>query len=186
MSIEPSGTTVKLTRDVQATRIPSGDMLSLSADTEVSITQALGGSFTVAVPEHFGLFRISGRDADALGMQMPDTAKNADADSEVPDAATLREYLKNCYDPEIPVNIVDLGLIYSLDVSPRDEGGHHVEVTMTLTAPGCGMGPVIAADAREQLLGVPGVSTANVEVVWEPAWNPSMITPEGKHILGIE
>ncbi len=176
---------VSLSRQVTAIRIPGGDSVPLPAGTEVTITQALGDTFTVAVPSLGGLFRIAGSDADALGK----TAPTADAAStETP--ADLKEAawaaLKNCYDPEIPVNIVDLGLVYTLDVTPGTEGkGASIAAQMTLTAPGCGMGPAIAADARAKLLGLPGVAEATVVVVWDPPWGPNRISPAGREKLGM-
>lgn len=172
---------IPLTRDVEATRIPSGEKVTLSAGTPVVITQELGGSFTVAV-ELSGLFRIASSDAAALGRETPAVAAQM---SEGPfDEQKVWEQLKNCYDPEIPVNIVDLGLIYSLEVSDEN-GGKSVLVKMTLTAPGCGMGPAIAADARQRIHTVPGVVSADVELVWDPPWSPDRISPEGRERLGM-
>jgi probable FeS assembly SUF system protein SufT len=179
---------LELTRDCPAVQIPAGNVVVLPAGTAVEVTQDLGGTFTVRALG--GLFQIAGRDADALGRQSP-----APADAAAPVAAEtvgpLTEdqvwaALRTCYDPEIPVNIVDLGLIYDLRLSALPEGGSRVEVTMTLTAPGCGMGPVIAQDAREKILALPGVREAAVEVVWDPPWHPSMISAEGRRLLGLE
>ena len=173
---------IPLTRDVTAIQIPSGDETRLEAETPVIITQALGGTFTVHVGNRPGLFRIAGKDGDALGQAVLE----ASAGTEGPfDEAKVWEQLRNCYDPEIPVNIVDLGLIYSLDVSD-EEKGKRVSVKMTLTAPGCGMGPSLAADAEQRMLTVPGVSHANVELVWDPPWSPALISPAGRERLGME
>lgn len=174
-----------LSRDIPATQIPSGDRITLTAGTKVHITQTLGGSYTVIID--FGLARIDGRDADALGETVTDaTAQPAPAAGAVPDAEAIWAQLKKVYDPEIPVNIVDLGLVYSMEVDQLPEGGgHRVTVTMTLTAPGCGMGPAIAEDARSKVVLVPGVSSADVRLVWEPPWNQSMISEEGKMRLGL-
>jgi len=175
-----------LSRDVVATQIPSGAPVTLAAGTKVQITQTLGGSFTVLID--FGLARIDGRDADALGEKAPDHAPAAApvaTGDAVPEPEAVWDQLKKVYDPEIPVNIVDLGLVYSMDIEPLAAGGHHVNVSMTLTAPGCGMGPAIAEDARSKVLVVPGVSSADVRLVWEPAWNQSMISEEGKMRLGL-
>lgn len=173
-----------LSRDVVAHQIPSGDKQTLNAGETVLIHQVLGGSYTVQTG--FGLFRINGADADALGEQVKsaDVASATTADG-APDPEAIWAQLRQVYDPEIPVNIVDLGLVYSLDVSKQDDGGHKVDVAMTLTAPGCGMGPVIAEDAKSKILLVPGVSTADVRITWDPPWNQSMISEEGKMKLGL-
>jgi len=172
-----------LSRDVAGTQIPSGDRHSLTAGTRVMIHQTLGGSFTVQTD--FGLFRIDGKDGDALGEQVADhavaTATLADG---APDPAAVWEQLRKVFDPEIPVNIVDLGLVYSMDVEKKD-AGYSVNVAMTLTAPGCGMGPAIAEDAKGKILLVPGVSDADVRITWDPPWNQSMISEEGKMKLGL-
>ncbi len=175
--------TVKLSRDVKAVQIPAGNTVPLVADTEVSITQTLGGSFTVQC--HGVLFRIAGADADALGQELPAEAAQGSVDGEVKEEQ-IWDALKTCYDPEIPVNIVDLGLVYDMRCEEHPEGGNKISVKMTLTAPGCGMGPVIAGDAQARLLELGGVKDATVEVVWDPPWHQSMISPEGRKILGIE
>ncbi len=177
-----SGESIALSREIEVIQIPSGQKLILPAGTSVTITQGLGGSYTVTVPTQPGLYRISGQDADALGKEKV-SASTPVASGAVKEE-DIWEQLKSCYDPEIPVNIVDLGLIYSLELNPGDKG-IQVNVKMTLTAQGCGMGPAIAADAREKILTLPGIVEAQVEVVWEPAWNPSMISPEGKKRLGM-
>lgn len=179
-----------LTREVEATQIPSGEPIQLPALSKVYVTQQLGGSYTVMTD--YGLARIEGRDADALG---PDFAEEQAAQSqpaakkapsgEKPDEQGVWQQLRNVYDPEIPVNIVDLGLVYSMSVEPADDGGNKVVVQMTLTAPGCGMGPAIAEDAKTKVMLVPGVDDAEVNLVWEPAWDQSMISEEGRMILGL-
>lgn len=180
-----------LTREVEAVQIPSGDRLTLPALSRVHITQQLGGSYTVMTD--FGLARIDGRDADALGEDLAaeQQERKAKADEkktpsgEKPDEEAIWGQLKNVYDPEIPVNIVDLGLLYSMDVDKQEDGGYKVTVKMTLTAPGCGMGPAIAEDAKSKVMLVPGVDDAEIELVWEPAWDQSMISEEGRMILGL-
>ncbi|MGJ3241377.1 MAG: putative Fe-S cluster assembly protein SufT [Opitutales bacterium] len=174
-----------LTRDVEGFLIPQGDAMTLPAGARVTITHRLGGNFTVMTGN--GMFRIAARDADALGEEVADEeADAADEDHEgPPDEDKIWEQLKTVFDPEIPVNIVDLGLVYNMAVQERDEGGHAVHVDMTLTAPGCGMGPVIAEDARQKVITVPGVRDAQVEIVWDPPWNQDMISEEGKMILGL-
>jgi probable FeS assembly SUF system protein SufT len=175
-----------LSRDVTATQIPSGDKQSLPAGTKIMIHQTLGGSFTVQTD--FGLFRIDGADGDALGekSEAGTAAVSTVLADGSPDPAAVWEQLRKVYDPEIPVNIVDLGLVYSMDVAPLPESaGFKVNVAMTLTAPGCGMGPAIAEDARSKIVLVPGVSTADVRITWDPPWNQSMISEEGKMKLGL-
>jgi probable FeS assembly SUF system protein SufT len=174
----------KLSRDVLVTQIPSGDKSSLSAGTVVIIHQTLGGSYTVQTD--FGLFRIDGKDADAIGEQPIDnTVKANTLANGAPDPEAIWAQLRQVFDPEIPVNIVDLGLVYSMDVSGDATSGYKVDVAMTLTAPGCGMGPAIAEDAKTKVLLVPGVSAADVRITWEPPWNQSMISEEGKMKLGL-
>jgi probable FeS assembly SUF system protein SufT len=175
---------VNLTRDTDAIKIPEGDRITLPSGTEVVISQALGGSFTVQSRSHGGLFRIAGRDAEALGKEIP-----AEALVETPAGADLEQNvdtaLRTCYDPEIPINIVDLGLIYDTRISAESDGTSRVDVKMTLTAQGCGMGAAIAADAEDKIRSLTGVSDALVEVVWDPPWNPRMISEEGRKKLGI-
>ena len=175
---DPSGITLK--RDVEAVQIPSGNMVSLPAGTLVIVTQHLGDSLTVYVVHQAGLFRVRGEDADALGMAKPVAAAGGTEFSEDAVWAQLRE----CYDPEIPVNIVDLGLVYSVNVADEPQG-KRVHVQMTLTAPGCGMGPTLAREAEQRILGLPKVIAATVELVWEPPWSPEMISPAGKEKLGM-
>jgi len=173
-----------LTREVTVTQIPSGDKQTLFAGDSVFIHQVLGGSYTVQTST--GLFRLDGKDADAIGetvaVQTVTASTLADG---APDPEAIWDQLRKVFDPEIPVNIVDLGLVYSMDVGKLDEGGFKVDVAMTLTAPGCGMGPAIAEDAKGKILLVPGVSTADVRITWEPPWNQSMISEEGKMKLGL-
>jgi len=174
-----------LSRDVEAVQIPSGDKVVLPAGMHVTITQTLGGSYTVMTDS--SLVRIDGKYADALGETSTDSeiAPSTLPDG-APDTTAVWDQLKKVYDPEIPVNIVDLGLVYSMDVSKTDDNqGFKVDVAMTLTAPGCGMGPAIAEDAKNKILLVPGVSTAEVRITWEPAWNQQMISEDGKMQLGL-
>jgi probable FeS assembly SUF system protein SufT len=179
-----------LRRECAAVEIPAGRTVTLSAGTLVTLTQSLGGNFTVRTDN--GLFRIGFADADALGFSeaSSQTSPSQSRPSATADRAAfeleLWETLKSCYDPEIPVNIVDLGLVYDVRIEPSSETGKRVAVKMTLTAPGCGMGSVIAGDAQQKLLALPGVDDAVVEVVWDPPWHQSMITPEGRRVLGLE
>ena len=177
----PRMETVKLARDVEAIQIPAGHPVTLEQGWDVTITQSLGGTYTVQVPMLGGLFRIAGCDADAIGKPVAAAASGA-ASGDL--AQQIWSTLKTCYDPEIPVNIVDLGLVYDMRVADAP-GGQRVDVKMTLTAPGCGMGGAIASDARQKLLSLPGVANAEVEVVWDPPWSPQMISPEGKERLGM-
>ena len=173
-----------LSRDVNASQIPSGDKHTLFAGTQVFIHQVLGGSYTVQTDT--GLYRLDGKDADAIGETVTvHTVTAATLADGAPDPEAVWDQLRKVYAPEIPVNIVDLGLVYSMDVGKQDDGGFKVDVAMTLTAPGCGMGPAIAEDARNKILLVPGVADADVRITWEPPWNQSMISEEGKMKLGL-
>jgi probable FeS assembly SUF system protein SufT len=174
---------VELTRSCEAIQIPAGHPVTLEAGTLAFLTQSLGGSFTLQVPDYGGLFRIAGKDADAIGKEPPPVVERTDSDSDL--EQQVWNVLKTCYDPEIPVNIVDLGLVYDMRIEPQADASSKIEVRMTLTAPGCGMGTSIAADARMRLLDLPGVTDADVQVVWDPPWNPQMISPEGKERLGM-
>jgi probable FeS assembly SUF system protein SufT len=179
-------TSIELTRDCEAVQIPHGITTTLPAGTLVEMAQSLGGTFTVHAPG--GLFRISGQDADALGLEPSASVSKPNAPSDAVGEVTealVWEVLKSCFDPEIPLNIVDLGLIYDLRLEKGADGQSKVDVKMTLTAPGCGMGGVIAGDAQQKILMLDGVGEATVEVVWDPPWHQSMITPEGRRVLGI-
>jgi len=159
----------------------------LPQGTDVMITQSLGGSYTLLVPSYGGLFRLSNNDADAIGRE-PHPAEASSGQGQTLSGDALEkevwQSLKTCFDPEIPVNIVDLGLIYEMQISTMSDGSR-VDVKMTLTAQGCGMGNSIAADARNKILGLPGVIEADVQVVWDPPWTPEKISPEGRTLLGI-
>jgi len=175
-----------LTREVAGTQIPSGEKQLLPAGSKVLIHQTLGGSYTVQTD--FGLFRVEGQDGDALGEKSAsaNSTEHATLPDGSPDPEAVWDQLRKVYDPEIPVNIVDLGLVYSMDIVPLDGGaGYGVNMAMTLTAPGCGMGPAIAEDAKNKVLLAPGVASADVRLTWEPPWNQSMISEEGKMKLGL-
>jgi probable FeS assembly SUF system protein SufT len=173
-----------LSREITVTQIPSGDRQTLPAGTTIVIHQTLGGSFTVQTD--FGLFRIDGKDGDAIGEKAADhSVAAATLEDGAPNPDALWDQLRRVYDPEIPVNIVDLGLVYSMDVERKPDNAYKVNVAMTLTAPGCGMGPAIAEDAKGKILLVPGVSDADVRITWDPPWNQSMISEEGKMKLGL-
>lgn len=180
---------LELKREVEAVQIPSGESIKLPLGLKVIITQSLGGTYTVATD--FGLARINANDADALGIDPEASKKEQDSSSSnIPaDASDLEgqvwNQLKNVYDPEIPVNIVDLGLVYDCKVEQDAEGKNKAVVKMTLTAPGCGMGPTIAADAQSRIMTIEEMDDAAVELVWDPAWNQGMISIEGKMKLGM-
>jgi len=174
----------ELVRNCSATAIPSGEAVTLDKGEKVFITQTLGGNVTVRARQ--GLYRIASLDVDALAdfdggensvSQVGDTSFSEDA---------VWNALKQCFDPEIPINIVDLGLIYDLRIEDLDGGRKAIFVKMTLTAQGCGMGPVIAQDAKVRVEQIDEVENAEVEIVWDPVWNPQMISDEGRKVLGIE
>jgi probable FeS assembly SUF system protein SufT len=175
---------ITLARDVEAALVPAGSKVTLQKGEQAYITQSLGGAYTVVV--NGNMFRIENQDADALGQQP--TAKPASTGVPVSQEQLEKEIwnqLRTCYDPEIPVNIVDLGLIYDCHLSPLAPGTHRVEVKMTLTAPGCGMGPMLAQDVQNRLLSLEGVDDVAVELVWDPPWNQAMMTEAAKLQLGL-
>lgn len=174
-----------LTREVPATLIPAGDVSTLPAGAEVFIVQTLGGNVTVRTDR--GLFRIAQENAGAIGgyTAQPDVSAGAPVVGDFSEQAVW-DALKTCFDPEIPVNIVDLGLIYDLSIEKTATGGRAIDVKMTLTAPGCGMGPVIAEDARKKVSVLPTVERAKVHIVWDPQWTPQMISETGRKALGLE
>ena len=175
-----------LSRDTPATAIPAGDAVMLPAQSEVYITQTLGGNVTVRT-DH-GLFRIAIENVSSIEGYTPATvtAPVSPANGETFSEQAVWETLKTCFDPEIPVNIVDLGLVYDLATEKTPAGGYAVDVKMTLTAPGCGMGPIIAEDARQKIASLPQVETAKVHIVWDPVWTPQMISADGRLKLGLE
>jgi len=171
-------------RDCNAGMVPSGETVALSAGSSVWLTQALGGTYTVMTERGYSV-RIDGRDADALGLTPADDVRPADAGPASIEDRVWHE-LRSCFDPEIPVNIVDLGLIYDCRVSRRPDGGYKAAVRFTLTAQGCGMGQFLKEDIKKKLLAVPEMREVDVELVWDPPWNQSMISGSAKHQLGIE
>ena len=187
--ITPNGGELELSREVEAIQIPSGDTFKLPAGTKVILTQSLGGTYTVATDQ--GLARISEQYSDALGLEeqkdeQPATEKvNSGIDVSDDDyKSAVWEQLRTVFDPEIPVNIVDLGLVYDCTVIEEDDT-KQASVKMTLTAPGCGMGPTIAADAENKINNINGIDGAKVELVWDPPWTQDMISEEGKMKLGM-
>jgi len=172
-----------LKRNVSAFLIPSGDKVTLQKGEPVSITQALGGSYTVML--NGNLFKLDGEDADAIGKKtiqtivIPSESQNNEVSEQ-----QVWDQLKTVYDPEIPINIVDLGLIYNCKLTKLKEGTK-VDIQMTLTAPGCGMGPIITEEARQKTQSIQGVIDVNVELVWEPLWNREMMSETALLQLGI-
>src|SRR5881398_1698094 len=175
-----------LSRDCEAIQIPSGQKTTLPSGTQGVITQSLGGSYTIVTYQ--GLARIAEKDLDALGLKRPQaqTAEKpaSTANGEVSEEDVWKQ-LRQCYDPEIPVNIVDLGLVYDCKLTKKEDGSTRVNVKMTLTAPGCGMGPAIAHDAQSKILTIDGVDQADVQLVWDPPWNQNMISEAGRMKLGM-
>jgi len=176
-----------LKRDCEAVLIPAGTKITLQAGEPVVITQALGGSYTVVI--HGNMARIDARDADALGKEAPASAAATEAAPTTDNSAVTEEQvldkLRTCYDPEIPVNIVDLGLVYDLQIIPVPGGGNRVEIKMTLTAPGCGMGPILQQDVEAKVSAIPGVKEAGVFLVWDPPWNRDMLSEAARLELGL-
>ena len=181
---------VRLSRDLEVVQIPEGYNVRLARGTEVRVMQALGDTYTV-MTEYGTMVRIAGKDADVIG----ETVKTAESDvapagaAEPTTSEAVKELvwtaLRGVYDPEIPVNVVELGLVYNNDITPIPEGGYKVDVKMTLTAPGCGMGDVLKEDAARRIRAIPGVKAVNVEMVLEPVWGANMMSEAAKLQLGI-
>ena len=179
----PQSDTVILSRECAAVIIPAGDAVTLPEGTSGYLTQSLGGSFTVYIEGN--LFRIAGVDADAIGkepIKPPDVPPDA---TEEELETVIWQQMKMCYDPEIPINIVDLGLIYRCEIERNDAGQRIVTVDMTLTAPGCGMGEILMEDVREKIEIVPTIERAEVELVFDPPWNQSMMSEEARLEAGL-
>ena len=172
-----------LARDVEVTAIPYGDRLTLNSGSPVIITQALGGAYTLVTMQGY-MVRLDGKDADAVGKE-----PQAPPSEEELRGRTMEErvwdQLKTCYDPEIPVDIVELGLVHSAEVVPREEGGQKVAVRFTLTAPGCGMGDVLRQDIERKVLSIPGVAEADVQVQLDPPWDMSKMSDAARLQLGL-
>jgi probable FeS assembly SUF system protein SufT len=174
---------VVIHRDVRAIIVPAGVEVKLRAGQAGYITQALGGSFTLYVEGN--LFRIAGEDADAIGKEVvkpPELPPDATSEDV---RALVWEQMRSCYDPEIPINIVDLGLVYECDVEQNDDASRTVSVKMTLTAPGCGMGEVLVEDVKDKVQRIPTVREARVELVFDPPWNPSMMSEAARLQTGM-
>ena len=174
---------VRFERDCAAVLVPQGDVVTLPAGSAGYITQALGGSYTVFVEGN--LFRIAGSDADAIGKEAPEPLELPDDAGDEAVEQLVWKQLRTCFDPEIPINVVDLGLVYEATVSHRDDGARLVEVRMTLTAPGCGMGDILVDDVRTKLELIPTVAEADVELVFDPPWNQSMMSEAARLQTGM-
>ncbi|MCD9028945.1 putative Fe-S cluster assembly protein SufT [Luteimonas sp. BDR2-5] len=174
---------VRFERDCAAVLVPQGEDVTLPAGSAGYITQALGGSYTVFVEGN--LFRISGRDADAIGKEPPVPLELPDGADDAAVERMVWNQLRTCFDPEIPINVVDLGLVYEAVVLPGDAGARKVEVRMTLTAPGCGMGEILVDDVRSKLELIPTVAEADVELVFDPPWNRSMMSEAARLETGM-
>lgn len=175
--------TVALSRDVIATLIPAGTKVELPSGTSAVITQALGGSYTVQVEGH--LFRIEGKDADALGKEPtrgPEVSENA-SDEDLEKA--VMDQLRTVYDPEIPINVVELGLIYESKLEPLPDGKRKAVIRMTLTAPGCGMGDILVADAKAKVLEIPGIREADIQLVFDPPWTQDKMSEAARLQAGL-
>ncbi len=175
---------IELKRACDAIEIPSGIHRVLPQLSRVRISQFLGTGYTV-VSDMGCMFRIEAKDADALGMTPPAATAESDTKAEFSEQMVW-DQLKTVYDPEIPVNIVDLGLIYSCDIKPHEEGGKKIDVKMSMTAPGCGMGNVLKADVEGKLSRLPDVKAVDVQVVFEPPWNPGLMSEAAKLQLGFD
>lgn len=173
--------TVEVLKDVEATLIPSGDKVTVKAGTMVHVTQALGDAYTIYV--NGNLVRVAGKHGDALGLVILESPDINAQDGTVEDKIKIQ--LQTCFDPEIPVNVLDLGLIYNTNVVPLGMKDYSVEIVMTLTAPGCGMGPVLVSEIEEKVKQINGVEQVKVELVFDPPWDRDMMTDEAKLQLGL-
>jgi probable FeS assembly SUF system protein SufT len=178
---------VTFTRSTEAVMIPSGERVLVPQGATGTITQSLGGTFTI-ITDRGLMIRISGKEVEAIG-KTPTAVAGTESAGEAVEPEKLEQLvwdqLKTCYDPEIPVNIVDLGLVYLCELQEDNAGGQDVKIKMTLTAPGCGMGPVLAADVKNKVESLPGVKNAEVEVVFDPVWDRSMMSDAAKLQLGM-
>lgn len=177
---------ILLSRDVEGIQIPSGEPLSLKKGAEVLITQALGGSFTLLTDQGY-MVRLAGRDADSIGEKVTESPKVTDSSAITREAVekSVWDNLQTCFDPEIPVSIVELGLIYKCEVTPIEQGQFKVEIQMTLTAPGCGMGQILKDDVEEKVRRIPGVAQTQIDLVFDPPWDRDMMSEAAKLQLGM-
>ncbi|CAN5335661.1 putative Fe-S cluster assembly protein SufT [soil metagenome] len=183
MSYSRTSEPVKFERDCKAVLVPQGESVTLPAGSVGYITQALGGSFTVFVEGN--LFRIAGGDADAIGKPAPEPLQLPDGAGDAEVEQLVWEQLRTCFDPEIPINVVELGLVYDCDLEPLEAGGRKVNIRLTLTAPGCGMGDILVEDVRTKVERVPTVVEADVELVFDPPWNQSMMSEAARLETGM-
>ena len=174
---------IVLSRDCEATEVPYGGVQVLPAGTRVRIMQSLGGTYTVAI-EQGSMMRIEAKNADALGLASE--PKEAQAAPGQFSEKLVWDQLKTVYDPEIPVNVVDLGLIYTCQITPAEGSGQKIEIKMTMTAPGCGMGDVLRADIERKLAQLPEVREVHAEIVFDPPWNPGRMSDAAKLQLGLD
>jgi probable FeS assembly SUF system protein SufT len=179
-----SGVPITLSRDCEVIEIPSGTRSTLAAGTVVRIMQTLGGSYTVSGGQYGYMYRIDSRDAEALGLPAP--AEPAASEQKPFSEQLVRDELKTVFDPEIPVNIVDLGLVYGCTITDAEQGGHNINVKMTMTAPGCGMGNVLKTDVESKLARLPEVKQVSVEIVFDPPWTPASMSEAAKLQLGFD
>lgn len=179
-----TGGHITLGRDCDAIEIPSGAPAKLPAGTGVRVMQFVGSSYTVA--SDYGLFRIDVANADALGLTPPAPAQPSASEQREFSEQMVWDQLKTVYDPEIPVNIADLGLIYSCVTQPLEAGGRRIDIKMAMTAPGCGMGNVLKADVENKLAHLPGVKEVHVEIVFDPPWGPARMSEAAKLQLGFD
>lgn len=183
MSYSSTSEPVRFERDCEAVMVPQGDAVTLPAGQVGYITQALGGSFTVYVDGN--LFRVRGSDADALGKEVPPPLQLADDAGDADVEKLVWQQLRTCFDPEIPINIVELGLVYDCDLEHLGDGRRKVNVRMTLTAPGCGMGEILVDDVRTKLEMIPTVAEADVDLVFDPPWNQTMMSEAARLETGM-
>jgi probable FeS assembly SUF system protein SufT len=179
-----TGVIIKLNRDCEVIEIPAGTKSVLPAGSPVSILQTLGGSYSISGGQYGAMYRIDARDADALGLPTPEAP--APGEQKPFTEQLVWDELKTIFDPEIPVNVVDLGLIYECNISEAEQGGNKIDVKMSMTAPGCGMGNVLKADVENKLSRLPDVKAVNVEIVFEPAWGPGRMSEAAKLQLGFD
>ena len=176
---------ITLSRACEVIEIPSGIRATLPAGAVVRIMQSLAGSYTVATDRGY-MYRVEAKDTDALGLSDAAMAREPAVREGAFSEQMVWDQLKTVYDPEIPVNIVDLGLVYSCDIAPLEQGGNSVHIKMSMTAPGCGMGNVLKADVESRLSRLPGIKEVNVEVVFDPPWHPGLMSDAAKLQLGFD
>ena len=177
---------VVVSRNCEAVMIPSGERVLVPQGAHATITQSLGGTFTL-ITDRGLMVRVSGKEVEAIGKTPSEVPQASEGEQFTPEKLEelVWDQLKTCYDPEIPVNIVDLGLVYLCEIAGTDDGRQDVKIKMTLTAPGCGMGPVLAGDVKHKVEALPGVRNADVEVVFDPVWDRSMMSDAAKLQLGM-